>query len=110
VTARFFLVTVDVFFFLGSSTSQWTFEGLHYEHHSASIVVRDIEQRTTSTSMRGATGALSMDPSIGYTFNFTVSMFSKVFVLLNMISMFIIVATSSTHVHIFIVTNLLLFF
>jgi len=37
-------------------------------------------------------------------------MFSKVFVLLKMISMFIIVATSSSHVHIFVVTNLLLFF
>jgi hypothetical protein len=62
------------------------------------------------TSARGAAGALSMDPSARYTSNFTVSMFSKVFVLLNMISMFIILASSSSHVHIFVVTNLLLFF
>jgi hypothetical protein len=53
---------------------------------------------------------LKHGPSAGYTSNLTVSIFSKVFVLLNMISMFIIVATSSLHVHIFVVTNLLLFF
>ena len=63
-----------------------------------------------STSAHVAAGALSMGPSAGYTSNLTVSMFSKVFVLLNMISMFIIVATSSSHGHIFIVMNLPLFF
>ena len=84
------------------------FEGLHYEHRHALTVVHDIEQRTISTSVRGATGALSMGPSAMYTSNLTVSMFNKVFVLLNMISMFIIVATSSSHVHIFVVTNFFL--
>jgi hypothetical protein len=59
--------------------------------------------------VNGVTSALSMDPSTGYTSNLIVSIFSKVFVLLNMISMFIIVATSSSHMHIFVVTNLLLF-
>jgi hypothetical protein len=63
-----------------------------------------------STSARGAAGALSMGPSTGYASNLTVSMFSKVFMLLNMINMFIIVATSTSHVHIFAITNLLLFF
>ena len=63
-----------------------------------------------STSARGATSALSMGPSAKYTSNLTVSMFSKVFMLLNMIRMFIIVATSSSHVHIFVIMNLLLFF
>ena len=53
-----------------------------------------------SSSARVAAGALSMGPSAGYTSNLTVSMFSKVFVLLNMISMFIILGTSSSHVHI----------
>jgi hypothetical protein len=39
-TARFFLVTADIlFFFLGSSTFRWTFEGLHCEHRPASTVV-----------------------------------------------------------------------
>jgi len=72
-------------------------------------MVHDIEQRTMSTSTCGAVGALSMGPSTGYTSNLTVFMFSKVFVLLNTINMFIIVATSSSQVHIFVVTNLLLF-
>ena len=63
-----------------------------------------------STRVIEATGALNMGPSTGYTSNLTVSMFNKVFVLLNMISMFIIVATSSSHVHIFVVMNLLFFF
>jgi hypothetical protein len=63
-----------------------------------------------SIRVNEATGALSMGSSTEYTFNLTVSIFSKVFVLLNMISMFIIVATSSLHVYIFVVTNLLLFF
>jgi hypothetical protein len=63
-----------------------------------------------SISARGAASALSMDPFAGHTSNLTISMFSKIFALLNMNSMFIIVATSSSHVHIFVVTNLLLFF
>ena len=62
-----------------------------------------------STRVNGATGALSMGPSAGYTSNLTVFKFSKVLVLLNMINMFIIVAINSSHVHIFIVMNLLLF-
>ena len=53
-----------------------------------------------SISARGAAGALSMDPSVGYTSNLIVSMFNKVFVLLNMINMFIVLGTSSSHVHI----------
>jgi hypothetical protein len=62
------------------------------------------------TRVNGATSALSMHPSAGYTSNLIVSIFSKVFVLLNMINMFTIVATSSSHMHIFVVKNLLLFF
>jgi hypothetical protein len=97
VTARFFLMTTDIFFFFhGLSTSQWMYEGLHCKHRPASTVVRDIEQRTMLTSVHGAAGALSMGPSTGYASNLTISMFSKVFILLNMISMFIIVATCST--------------
>jgi hypothetical protein len=108
--AHFFLVSANIiFFFFGSSASQRTFEGLHCEHRPASTVVRYFEQHTMSTHVNGATGALSMGPFAGYTSNLTVSIFSKVFVLLNMISMFIIVVTSSSHVHIFVVTNLLLF-
>jgi hypothetical protein len=41
-------------------------EGLHCEHRPASTVVCDIEQRTMSTSVRGAASALSMGPSAEY--------------------------------------------
>jgi hypothetical protein len=55
-----------------------------------------------------------MGPSTEYISVLTVSIFIKFFVLFNMISIFIIVATIeinySSHVHIYVVTNLLLFF
>jgi hypothetical protein len=106
----FFLVAANVvFFFFGSSTSRRTFEGLHCEHRPASTVVHYFEQHTMLTHVNGAIGALSMGPSAGYSSNLTVSIFNRVFVLLNMINIFIIVATSSLHMHIFVVTNLLLF-
>ena len=63
-------------------SSWWTFEGLHYEHHLASTMVHDIEELTMSTSAHGATGALSMGLSAEYISNLTISIFSKVFVLL----------------------------
>jgi hypothetical protein len=88
------------------SSSWWTFEGLHCKHRLASTVVLSTEQRTTSTSAHGATSALSMGPSAGYISNLTISIFIKVFVQLNMISMFTIVCTSSSHVHM-LVKNLL---
>ena len=43
------------------------FVGLHYEHRPASTVVHDFEQRTMSTSANGASDALGMGPSAGYT-------------------------------------------
>jgi len=85
-------------------------EGLHCEHLSASTVVLDFEQHTMTTRVNRATSALSMGPSAGYICNLTVSTFSKVFMILNMINMLIIVATGSSHVHILVVTNLLLHF
>jgi hypothetical protein len=90
------------------------FAGLHYVHHPAPTVVCDFDQRTMSTCAHGATRALSMGPSTEYISVLTVSIFIKFFVLFNMISIFIIVATIeinySSHVHIYVVTNLLLFF
>ena len=108
-TARFFLVTADVFF-LGSSTSRWTFEGRHYVHLPAPTVVRDFEQLTMSGT--GATGALSMGPSAWYIFILKLVKFNLF--LLCMLFMNIFAANLScskiTHVHIFVITNLLLFF
>ena len=43
------------------------FVGLHCEHLPTSTVVRDFEQRTMSTSANGASDALGMEPSAGYT-------------------------------------------
>jgi len=42
------------------------FVGLHCEHLPASTMVRDFEQRTMSTSANGASDALDMEPSAGY--------------------------------------------
>jgi len=113
-TARFFLVTADVFsfFFLGSSISRWTFEGLHCEHRPASIVVCYIEQHTMSTRVNGATGALSMGPSAGYISIFELVKFNLIFVMIGMLFMNILTANLSsskiTHVHMFVITFLLL--
>jgi hypothetical protein len=48
------------------SSSWWPFVGLHYEHLPTSTVVHDFEQRTMS-STNGASDALNMGPSAGYT-------------------------------------------
>jgi hypothetical protein len=112
VTTRFFLVIADIFFF-GSSTSCWTFEGLHCEHRPTSIVVRDIEHCTVSTSMHGVVGALSMGLSAGYN---SILEFLKVNIFSAMICMSFmsISGTSSssniTHMHILVVTYLLWIF
>ena len=75
-------------------------------------MVRDFEQLTMSGS--GATGALSMGPSAGYIsilklvkFNLFSAMISMMF-----INIFVANLSSSkiTHVHIFVIRNLLIFF
>jgi hypothetical protein len=112
-TARFFLVTADVFFFfLGSSTSRWTFDGLHCVHLPAPTLVRDYEQLTMSGTE--ATGALSMGPSVGYISILKLVKFNLIFAMISMLFMNIFAANLSsskiTHVHILVITNLLLFF
>jgi hypothetical protein len=111
-TARFFLVIADVFFFLESSTSWWTFKGLHCVHLSAPTVVRDFEQLTMSGT--GATGALSIGPSAGYISILKLVKFNLIFVMTSLLFMNTFVANLSsskiTNVHIFVITNLLLFF
>jgi hypothetical protein len=56
--------------------------------------------------VNGAPSALIMDPSVGYNPFFECVKFNIIFAMINM---FIIVATGRTHVHIFVVTNWLLF-
>jgi len=111
-TARFFLVTADIiFFFLGSFTSRWMFEGLHCIHLPAPTVVHDFEQLTMSGT--GATGALTMGPSPGYISILKFVKFNLFFALISMLFMNIFAANLSsskiTHVHISVITNLLLF-
>jgi hypothetical protein len=87
--------------------------GLHCKQLPASIVVCDFKQRTMSTSAHRATDAFNIGPSAGYISNLTVSMFNKISVMF-MISMFImvvfVVSICSSHVHICVIMNLLLFF
>jgi hypothetical protein len=72
------------------------------EHRPASTMVRNIEQRTMSTCAIEHADALSMSSSARYISNLTISIFSMIFVLLNIISMFIVVVIGSSHVHMFV--------
>ena len=76
-------------------------------------LVSDSEQHTISTSTHGATGAFGYGPSVGYIYNLIVYVFSKIFVLLtiNKFVMFATVAINcSSHMDIYDVMNLLIFF
>ena len=84
--------------------------GLHCEQLSASTVVHDFEQRTMSTSANGASDALVMGPSAGYNLN---SMITSLYVLTVSICMSYLHAVafiSDIHMHIYVVTNLLMFY
>ena len=76
------------------------------------IVVHDFEQLTMSGS--GATGALSMGPSAGYISILKLVKFNLFFAMISMMFINIFAANLSsskiTHVHIFDITNLLIFF
>ena len=93
-------------------TSRWTFEGLHCVHLRAQTVFHDFEQLTMSETR--ATGALSMGPSAGYISIIKLVKFNLIFVMISMLFMNIFATNLSsskiTHVHIFVITNLLLFF
>ena len=71
-TYVFFLVADPVFFpVIAYGTANCLlpgdpFVGLHCEHLPASTVVDDFEQRTMSTSANGASDALGIGPSAGY--------------------------------------------
>jgi len=52
-----------------SSSSWWTFAGLHCERLPPSTVVRYFKQRTMSTSANGAAGAFATGPPLGIILN-----------------------------------------
>ena len=90
--------------------SWWTFAGLHCEHLPASTMVRDFEQQhIMSTSTHWATGALSYSLPTRFVYDLTVSIFSKILVLLT-ISMFVMVATVAINVCIYILSQNYYFF
>ena len=63
------------------------FVGLHCEHLRASTVVRDFEQHTISTSANGASDALDMGPSAGYSLISVITVFCILTVSISMSSM-----------------------
>jgi len=94
------------------STSRWMFEGRHCVHLPATTVVHDFEQLTMSGFR--ATGALSMGPSVWYIFILKLVKFNLFSTMISMMFINIFAANPSsskiTHEHIFIITNLLIFF
>ena len=83
------------------------FVGLHYEHLPASTVVRDFKQRTMSTSANGASDALGMGPSAGYSLISVLCVFT---VFTSMLSLHVVLFIRNIHMHIYVVTNLLMLF
>ena len=86
------------------------FMGLHCEHRPTSTVVRDFEQRTVSTSANGASNALGMGPSAGYNLNSVFTAFCVLTVSICMSYLHVVALVSDIHMHIYVVTNLLMFY
>ena len=84
--------------------------GLHYEHLPASTVVRDFEQRTISTSANGASDALGMGPSVGYSLISVITVFCILTVSISMSSMHAVAFIRNIHMHIYAITNLLMLY
>ena len=84
--------------------------GLHYEHHPASTVVHDLEQRTMSTSANGASDALGIGPSAGYNLNSVITALCVLTVSICMSYLYAVALISDIHMRIYVVTNLLMFY
>ena len=83
--------------------------GPHCEHLPASTVVHDFEQRTMSGANR-TSDALSMGPSTGYTLNSLITVLCVLTVSIGMSYLHVVAFVSDIHIHIFVVTNLLMFY
>ena len=73
--------------------------------HPASTVVHNFEQRTMSTSANGASDALGMGPSAGYSLISVISVLYVFTVFTSMSSLYAIVFIRNIHMHIYVVTN-----
>jgi hypothetical protein len=90
----------------------------HGESLTASPVVHDFEQRTSphtmtrGASVSGASDAFVMAPSFGYTRNssFVFLIICVLSVTIDMSWLHVLAVVNDTHMHIYVITNLLLFF
>ena len=85
------------------------FVGLHCEHLPASTVVLNFEQRTMS-SANGASDALGMGPSAGYSLISVITVFCILTVSISMSFMHAVAFIRNIHMHIYAVTNLLMLY
>jgi hypothetical protein len=83
--------------------------GLHGEPLPASTVVYDFEQCTMSGA-NGAFDALGMGPSSGYIHNSLFIVLCVLTVSIGMSFLHVVASVSDIHMHIYVVTNLLLFY
>ena len=83
--------------------------GLHYEHFPTSTVVHDFEQRTMSGA-NGASDALGMGLSVGYTLNSLIIVLCVLTVSIGMSYFHAVAFVSDIHIHIYVITNLLMFY
>ena len=86
------------------------FVGLHYEHRPLSTMVRDFEQRTMSTSAHGASDALDMEPSAGYSLMFLITVICAFTVSICISSLHAVAFIRDIHMHIYVFTNLLMLY
>ena len=86
------------------------FVGLHCEHCPTPTVVHDFEQRTMSTSANGASDALGMGPSAGYSLISVITVFCILTISISMSSMHAVAFIRNIHMHIYAVTNLLMLY
>jgi len=91
-----------------SSSSWWTFVGLHCEHLPASTVVRYFTQRTMSTSANGAVGAFGTGLSSGYNLKRLFFVFSMSAVVAVVFAMFISNLSSDKIAHVYIYATTIL--
>ena len=84
--------------------------GLHYEHLPAATMVHDFEQRTMSTSTNGVSDALNIGPSAGYNLNSVIIVLCVLTISICMSYLHVVAFVSDIHMHIYVVTNLLMFY
>ena len=86
------------------------FVGLHCEHGPAPTVIREFEQRTMSTSANGASDALGMGPSAGYSLILLITVIYAFTVSICMSSLYVVAFVRDIHMHIYVVMNLLMLY